>query len=404
MVNEQRIPKGYKKTEVGVIPEDWDVSDLRSCLIAPPDYGINAPAVPFDNNLPSYIRITDITNEGKFEPSPRVSVIHSFGTDYFLQPGDIVFARTGASVGKSYMYDPDDGALVYAGYLIRVKPNPDKLLPEYLFQYVRTKMYWNWVATVSLRSGQPGINGQEYGNLVIPLPPLPEQRAIAAALSDVDGLLSALDALIAKKRALKTAAMQSLLTGRIRLPGFTGEWCKACLGDVCKIYKGLQINRDTLSPNGLFPVWNGGVEPSGYTYKWNTEPNTITISEGGNSCGFVNFIREKFWLGGHCYAIEPIKVERNFLYQLLKFQEPGLMALRVGSGLPNIQRKRLEDFIITFPVSNDEQRAIAAVLADMDAEIAALEARREKVRQVKQGMMQVLLTGKVRLVNKDNAV
>ena len=212
------VPAGYKRTEVGVIPEDWGVSSLGSLLAEPPSYGINAPAVPFDGSRPAYIRITDIGNDGRFRPSPQVSVNGGEDKRFLLRLGDLVFARTGATVGKSYLYDPKDGPLVFAGFLIRITPDACRLCPAYIAYYVQTRTYWDWVANNSARSGQPGINSREYGSLRLPLPPLPEQRAIATILSDMDSEITALERRLDKTRAIKQGMMQQLLTGAIRLP------------------------------------------------------------------------------------------------------------------------------------------------------------------------------------------
>ena len=212
------VSVGYKHTAVGVIPEDWGLSSLRLLLAEPPSYGINAPAVPFDGSLPTYIRITDIGSDGQFRPSPKVSVNGGEGTRFLLRSGDLVFARTGASVGKSYLYDPKDGPLVFAGFLIRMTPDASRLQPAYLAYYVQTQPYWEWVTNTSVRSGQPGINSREYGSLRLPLPPLPEQRAIATVLSDMDAEIAALERCLDKTRAIKQGMMQQLLTGSIRLP------------------------------------------------------------------------------------------------------------------------------------------------------------------------------------------
>ena len=211
------IPPGYKQTEVGVIPQDWTVRSLRSCLRSAPDYGINAAAVPFDDGLPTYLRITDISEDNQFRPSPRVSVKHPHMHAFFLRKGDLVFARTGASVGKSYLYTTKDGPLVFAGFLIRMTPDPEMLDPVFLSYCVQSKRYWDWVATMSIRSGQPGINGQEYGTFKIPLPEPSEQRAIATVLSDMDADIAALERRLDKTRAIKQGMMQKLLTGRVRL-------------------------------------------------------------------------------------------------------------------------------------------------------------------------------------------
>jgi len=128
--------------------------------------------------------------------------------------------------------------------------------------------------------------------------------------------------------------------------------------------------------------------------------NTITISKGGNSCGFVNYCKTKFWLGGHCYALKIINsnIDKEFLYQILKFKEKSIMGLRIGSGLPNIQKKNLNDFKLTIPNDRTEQNHIAKILSDMDAEIQSLEKKLDKYKAIKQGMMQQLLTGRIRLV------
>lgn len=196
---------------------EWEVRRLGDCLLSPPDYGINAAASAFSDQYPTYIRITDISEDGRFCPRPRVSVAAANSNQYRLSDGDVVFARTGASVGKSYLYDRRDGELVFAGFLIRVRPNPELLLPAYLAGYTTSKPYWDWVRLMSMRSGQPGINGNEFSQMLLRLPGQDEQTAIVAVLSDMDAELLALEARRDKTRALKQAMMQELLTGRTRL-------------------------------------------------------------------------------------------------------------------------------------------------------------------------------------------
>ena len=196
--------------------------------------------------------------------------------------------------------------------------------------------------------------------------------------------------------------MQQLLTGKKRLLNengqrFKGEWSKGRLGDLLSISKGKQRNKDTLTESGEFPVINGGVTPSGYTDESNTEANTITISEGGNSCGFVSYQSSPFWCGGHCYAIEKLTLNLNFIYQLLKFNESKIMRLRVGSGLPNIQKKELERFTLCFPKSELEQQSLATVFSIADNEVAILENRLKLLKIEKKALMQQLLTGKRRV-------
>ncbi|MEU7554284.1 restriction endonuclease subunit S [Streptomyces sp. NPDC044571] len=189
---------------------------LGNLLLRPPRYGINAAAVPLTAATPTYIRITDIDDSGRF--SPKVGVDHPKSANYHLNQGELVFARTGASVGKSYLCDPHDGELVYAGFLINIAPNPQVLNPAYLALFAQTKQYWDWVASTSVRSGQPGINGRELAQLPIFAPEIEEQNVIVSTVSDIDAEIAALGRRLGKARLIKTGMMQELLTGRTRLP------------------------------------------------------------------------------------------------------------------------------------------------------------------------------------------
>ena len=180
-----------------------------------------------------------------------------------------------------------------------------------------------------------------------------------------------------------------------RLPRFSGEWREAKLGSLADISKGEQKGRASLAEEGPVPVINGGITPSGYTEHPNTAANTITISEGGNSCGHVDLIRQPFWCGGHCYALKNLKVDRDFLFAVLKHRQLEIMSLRVGSGLPNIQKKALSQFSIPVPPKS-EQVEIGELAASADREIAAQEAQLTALRQEKAALMQQLLTGKRR--------
>ena len=389
----EEVPAGYKRTEVGVIPEDWAVRSLQSCLRCAPGYGINAAAVSFDDSLPTYLRITDIAEDGRFRPSPRVSVRHPSATAFFLREGDLVLARTGASVGKSYLYDPKDGPLVFAGFLIRVSPNPLELQPAFLAYYVQSKSYWDWVAAMSIRSGQPGINGREYGTLQLPLPDPEEQRAIAEVLSDVNELIGALGNLIAKKRAIKLAAMQQLLTGKTRLPGFSGEWETKRLGEVLKVCHG-RSQQGIVVTDGEYPILASGGEIGRTNTSLHDRPSVLIGRKG--TIDEPQFIASPFWTVDTLFYTE-IAPDVSATFVFYKFCMIPWRSYNEASGVPSLNARTIESIEMDVP-SHDEQAAIAAVLSDMDAEIAALERRRDKTEAIKQGMMQQLLTGRVRLV------
>lgn len=400
---------GYKRSDVGVIPEDWGVLPLGECLVSRPSYGINAAAVPYSDALPVYIRITDISDDGRFSPDKLVSVKSEQAGNFYLSDGDIVFARTGASVGKSYRYDPKDGALVFAGFLIRVRPDANKLLPAFAAAYVTTGNYWRWVRLMSMRSGQPGINGNEYAQLPIPLPLLPEQRAIAQALSDVDALLATLDQMIAKKRDLKQAAMQQLLTGKTRLPGFISAWEVKSLGDLAEIVMGQSPSSSNYNSigNGL-PLIQGNADIAN---RWAIKRTyTTQITKRGKAGDVLMSVRAPVGevsrtmfdvcLGRGVCAI---RFSNDFLYHTLVFLEPNWARHSKGSTFDSVNSDDVKAVEIRLPVEEAEQIAIAAVLSDMDADLSVLEVRRDKTRNIKQAMMQELLTGKTRLIAKEES-
>ena len=244
--------------------------------------------------------------------------------------------------------------------------------------------------------GLLNLSIDDFFNIKIRMPNLDEQEKIAEILSTWDEAINLTINLIESKKQFKKTLMQNLLTAKIRFPQFKDEWKEIKLGEICEIKKGEQLNKNILSNDVGFPVINGGIEPSGYTQKWNTKENTITISEGGNSCGYVNLLKEKFWSGGHCYTLLNLKIDKNFLYQYLKYKQDDIMKLRVGSGLPNIQKNTIENFYIVEPLLKEQQK-IAEVLTACDDEINLLNLKLENLKKQKQGLMQKLLSGKVRI-------
>jgi type I restriction enzyme S subunit len=418
------VPEGYKRTEMGVIPEDWECRQLRQLMIRPPTYGINAAAISFNESYPTYIRITDIDEQGRFVPDPLVSVNHRDASRFLLKEGDIVFARTGASVGKSYEYRPSDGVLVFAGFLIRITPGFNNLNSTFLFNYCHTHRYWSWVESVSVRSGQPGINATEYGSLHVPVPPISEQRAIAEALSDADRLIESLDKLIAKKRAVKQAAMQQLLTGKTRLPGFSGEWETKRLGEVADVKTGpfgSALHESDYVEDGtpiitVEHLGDVGVIHANLPRVSAFHRNTLkmyTLEVGDVVFSRVGSIDrnalissdERGWLfSGRLLRVRPYvrSVSGCFLSYQFSFEEfrTRVRQVAVGQTMPSLNTEILKGIPVTLP-SSAEQTAIATVLSDMDDEITALEKRRDKAKAVKQGMMQELLTGRIRLVEPE---
>lgn len=240
-----------------------------------------------------------------------------------------------------------------------------------------------------------GFVKDDFIKLKIAFPSLPEQQKIADFLSAVDKRLQSLKDKKIKLEEYKRGVMQRIFLQELRFTRPDGsaypDWEEKRLGEIGELIKGKQLNGEFLTDKGKYPVINGGVSPSGYYNEFNTLKNTITISEGGNSCGYVNFITTNFWSGGHCYTLEEIKstVIVTFLYQYLKYRQNEVMRLRVGTGLPNIQRRDLLIFKIDSP-SLPEQRKIAEFLSAIDDKITLLTKQIESTEQYKKGLLQQL--------------
>ena len=202
------------------------------------------------------------------------------------------------------------------------------------------------------------LYGEHLKKVKVSYPSLKEQQKISSFLALLDERIATQIKIIEK--------LESLIRGLYeRLFNIDGA-AYIQLGNVAKIQKGQQINGEELSEIGSYYVMNGGVVPSGYLEDFNTPANTISISEGGNSCGYVQYNGVPFWSGGHCYTlIEPINsFNYKYLFHYLKFKEQSIMALRIGSGLPNIQKKDLERFPI-LNVSKEEQDKMACIFDDI---------------------------------------
>ena len=201
---------------LGTVPACWDVVPLGE-VCQRPEYGANTPAVPFDPALPRYVRITDITDDGRLRTEGARSAEPSATRGYKLDPGDLLFARSGATVGKTYLHRRQDGPCAYAGYLIRFRALPEVASPEFLERWTRSQFYGKWVASMLRAGAQPNINAAEYASLRIPFPPLEEQQSIAAVLDGVDGTIARAREERAGLHSLQASAADALLTGRVRV-------------------------------------------------------------------------------------------------------------------------------------------------------------------------------------------
>lgn len=327
---------------------------------------------------------------------------------------DILFT-TEAPLGNVALV-PDDRQYILSQRTILLQVDPEKALSRFLFQMILSDGFQRMLADYSSGSTAKGIQRKKFEKLSVALPPLPEQREIAAAFSDVDALLGGLERLIAKKRDLKQAAMQQLLTGQTRLPGFHGKWIVKPLGELATIRDGTHQTPRYVSSGVPFysveHVTSGDFVSTKFiseeehrflTRSFKIERGDILMTRIGSigNCKLIEWnVDASFYVSLALLKIRP-QFSAAYVAQYsntLAFKKQ-VELHSLASAIPKkINLGPISSINVELPSSFAEQTAIAAVLSDMDAELSALETRRDKTRALKQGMMQELLTGRIRLV------
>ncbi len=300
----------------------------------------------------------------------------------------VLFVCIGSTIGKCAMAAKE---LTSNQQINAVLPS-ETISMEYI--YYALSAVSAQIAESAGEQAVPIVNKSSFATTGIHLPPtLAEQRAIAEALSDADELIASLDALIAKKRDLKQAAMQQLLTGKTRLPGFKGEWQERLLADILRVRHG-KSQKGVESANGQFPILATGGE-IGRTNTYLYDKPSVLIGRKG-TIDDPQFVDQPFWTIDTLFFTE-IAPSADPKFIFYKFKMIDWRSYNEASGVPSLSSRTIEGIQILCP-DKDEQMAIATILSNMDVELAALEAKRDKVRAIKQGMMQELLTGRIRLV------
>ncbi|MTC83946.1 restriction endonuclease subunit S [Providencia stuartii] len=386
------IPAGYKQTEVGVIPEDWEVITFGNVMSI--RHGKNQQQIESKNGL-----YPILATGGQI----------GWGNSYLWNKPSVLIGRKGSINKPRYCDTPfwTVDTLFYS----EISHQVDSKFTYYKFCMIDWMQY-------NEASGVPSLNARTIENVLAAYPAKKEQTAIANALSDVDALISELEKLIAKKQAIKTATMQQLLTGRTRLPQFAlredgtpkgtkpselGEipedWEVDSIGNLISITTGSRNTQDRIE-EGVYPffVRSQTVERIN-TFSFDGEA-VLTAGDGVGTGKVFHYINGKFDFHQRVYLMynfgEIIDGYFFYIYFSNNFYDR-IMSMTAKSSVDSVRREMIADMKMLLPTKK-EQTAIATILSDMDAEIQALEQRLGKTRQIKQGMMQELLTGKTRLI------
>ena len=361
-----------------MIPKDWEKKTVRE--IAPLQRGFDLPVAGIRTG-----------------PHPVVysnGILRHHNRAIAKAPG-VVTGRSG-TIGKVHFVAKDYWPHNTALWVVSYRGNHPKFV-YYLYSHLDLARFLSG-------SGVPTLNRNDVHQHLTSLPPLPEQRAIAAVLSDVDGLIGSLEALMAKKRAIKQAAMQELLTGRKRLPGFEGEWETRSLRDLADCLDHVRVPLNEAQRRqmpGPYPYCgaNGVVD---HIADYVLDDDVILIAEDGGHFEEHAYrpiayrMTGKIWVNNHAHVL---KAKPGFSQAFLFFAlvHKDILPFLASGTRSKLNRGEMNKIAVCLPRSAAEQRAIAAILSDMDTEIAALERRLVKTRAIKQGVMQQLLTGSIRL-------
>ena len=401
------LKPGYKQTEVGAIPEDWDVARLGE--IASVTAG-GTPSrtkadywngdIPWITTSEVEFHIIDeaeqfITKEGLKSSAAKL-----------LPPGTLVMALYGQ--GKTRGKVGILGIEAASNQACAAISLNRGVSGKFVFHFLGSR--YQAIRNLSNTGNQENLNGSLVRSISILLPPHAEQEAIAKALSDADALIESLEQLLAKKSQLKQGALQQLLTGKKRLPGFEiklgrkrasigvipEDWESTTLGSVCSMKSGESITSADIDQFSRYACY-GGNGLRGFSTRFTHDGRYALIGRQGALCGNVILVEGRFFASEHAIvATASARTDARWLSLVLG--EMRLNRYSESSAQPGLSVSKLLSLELAYPPNTAEQMAIAAVLFDMDAEIAALEAKVAKARALKQGMMQELLTGRIRLV------
>jgi type I restriction enzyme S subunit len=395
----KQIPQGYKQTKLGVIPEDWEVVKLNEKSVIqrgrfsprprndPQYYNGNYPFVQTNDVVNSKGKITNYSQTLN-EKGLKVSKIFPKGT---------ILMTIAANIGFTGILTID---MTCPDSLVGIKCKKD-LYNKYLnFYFMFNQKRIDYLAE---EAAQKNINLSTLNVLNIPFPPLKEQEKIAEILSTWDDVITKQEQLIEQKQVFKKGIMQQIFSQKVRFKDDNGNdypaWQSKKLSGITNITIGEFIIKTKQNPNGLYPVFNGGVYCTGFYDEFNNEGNKIIISARGANAGYVNFEKRRYWAGNSCYSVDIVDKKLyiiNYFHYYIKFNQNKFVDNQQAANIPSVSKKDVQNFRIMLP-NFAEQTKIANFLTNIDEEITKQSEILDQLKLQKQSLMQKLLTGQVRV-------
>lgn len=369
---------------------NWRRVPLKSVSELGPQYGANMKAAAPSGRGVRYVRITDIDDFGLLRSDSVAEPEGDSLEDYILAEGDLLFARSGATVGKTYRYTAEDGKCAFAGYLVRFRPDRRVVSPRFLSYYFQTPEYWTWIQGKKRVAAQPNINGAEYASLQIPLPPLREQTRIVELLDHADRVRR-----LCRETAGTAARMLPALFLRIFGDPATNPkgWPTEPLTRVCNPKQWPTISSKELTESG-FPVYGANGRIGFYT-TYNHEHPTVLVTCRGATCGTINVCLAKSYVTGNAMALDDpdtSKTTIEFLEVFLTVR--GLRDSITGAAQPQITRQKLHPVEIFIPPI-ELVRTFSSQAREMKALLEHISANERKLESLHASMLQRAFVGQL---------
>ena len=385
--------------------DEWKKSNLGN-ISSNEMYGMNSAAKDYDG-FNKYIRITDISEtSNKFIPNPLTSPDGYLEDKYKLKKGDIVFARTGASTGKTYLYDDNDRNLYFAGFLIKF--HIDNANPKFIFYNTLKEEYLNWVSIMSVRSGQPGINSNEYKKLPIILPSLDEQNEISNFLTSIDKKIDLLERKHQFYQEFKKYLMQQIFTQKLRFADSDSCWKEISLKDIGTFYRGHSYNSTNVADEGLLVLRSNNIQGNVLDFsedglqfvdkdckkELELQKNDIVIcmSNGtrrlvGKSAEYTGNYENKVTVGAFCSIFRTENKLAKYLFQTESYKK-NLYLILAGTNINNLKNSDLEKFKFNIPTNESEINKIHDLFVSIDNKIDYNKKQLEEITLFKKGLLQ----------------
>ncbi len=400
----------FKHTEIGDIPADWEMIKFGDALTFLPNNTFSRDAlcdkgkiknIHYGDVLIKYGSTLDVKNTEI--PAINPSKFPNYKPKFIAKDGDVIIADTAEdeTVCKSTeLWNIEDTQVVSGLHTMWCRPQSNMFSIKFLGYYINSAIFHNQILPLIQGIKVSSVSKTAIKDTFICVPPLAEQKHIAEVLSDVDALISSFDKLIAKKQAIKQGAMQRLLTGKKRLKGFSEPWVEKKIDEIAEVGRGRVISNQEIqkASNQKYPVYSSQTIAKGilgYIDTYDFDGEYITWTTDGVNAGTVFYRSGKFNCTNVCGVLSVKNYDTRFIALRLSLETSQYVSTNLAN--PKLMNGVMKSIVISIPSTLEEQRAIATILTDLDDDIALLQRKKSKYEVLKQGMMQQLLTGRIRL-------